>query len=38
MKALGATAGISKPIDPAILVAAVDRCLDPGFTGELCQA
>ncbi|MGF1630072.1 MAG: two-component system response regulator [Kiloniellaceae bacterium] len=38
MKALGATASISKPIDPTILAAAVDRCLDPAFTGELCQA
>jgi len=38
MKVLGAIAAISKPVDPAILVAAVDRCLDPAFSGSFCQA
>lgn len=38
MKVLGAIAAISKPVDPAILVAAIDRCLDPTFSGSLCQA
>ncbi|MGF1591656.1 MAG: response regulator [Kiloniellaceae bacterium] len=37
MKALGATAGISKPIDPSTLLAAVKRCLGSSFTGDLCQ-
>lgn len=38
MKVLGAIAAISKPVDPATLVAAIDRCLDPTFSGNLCQA
>jgi len=38
MRALGAAASISKPVDPATLLAAVNRCLDPDFTGDICQA
>ena len=38
MRALGATAGLSKPVDPATLVDVVKRCLEPTFTGTLCQA
>jgi len=38
MKLLGAIAAISKPVDPAALVAAIDRCLDPTFSDGLCQA
>jgi len=38
MKLLGAIAAISKPVDPAALVAAIDRCLDPTFSDCLCQA
>jgi DNA-binding NtrC family response regulator len=36
MEALGATAGLSKPVDPKILMATLARCLDPDFTGKLC--
>lgn len=38
MRALGATGGLSKPVDPATLVAMINRCLDPAFSGDLCQA
>jgi DNA-binding NtrC family response regulator len=38
MKLLGAIATISKPVDPAVLMAAVKRCLDPTFAGNFCQA
>lgn len=38
MRALGAAASLRKPVDPAVLVAALLRCLDSAFTGDLCQA
>lgn len=38
MQALGATAGLSKPVDPTLLIATLARCLDPMFNGKLCQA
>ena len=38
MKVLGAITAISKPADPAVLMAAVNRCLDPNFAGNFCQA
>lgn len=38
MKLLGAIAAISKPVDPELLLVTLDRCLDPAFNGNLCQA
>lgn len=38
MQALGAIAGLGKPVDPGTLMAVLARCLSPGFNGEICQA
>lgn len=37
MKALGATAGLSKPVDPGVLMATLARCLEPRRGAKLCQ-
>lgn len=38
MQVLGAIAALRKPVDAETLLAAVDRCLDPTFDGNFCQA